>query len=125
MKSKILGEESIGSYKLRPWTLSTRKFLMKLIPDIDSQVDDDAAQRQMMTIAWIQSNDPKQVDELIKSGVAHEKISEFEDNFPLQGFPALSEWAARHAKAIQDAVVTVVPKPSEKDSGSKDVPPKN
>lgn len=125
MKYKILGEESVGGFKLRPWTLSTRKFLMKLCPDIEDKDDQEKIQSQIVTIAWIQSNDPKFVDECIKAGTAEEKISEFENEFPLQSFPAIAEWAARHAKAIQDAVVVVVPKPSESRSTSKDTPPKN
>jgi hypothetical protein len=123
MKSKILGEETVGGLKLRPWTLATRKFLMALMPDIDSAVSESELQRQIVSLAWMQSNDPKFVDECIKDKTAEEKISEFENEFPLQAFPAVTEWAARHAKAIQDAVVTVVPKPDSKPS--KDNPPKN
>ena len=108
-KQQAFGLETVGGVKLRPWTLSTRKSIMALIPEFKE--DEDSIQRQIVTIAWIQSNEPEDVEQMILDGTAQKKISEFENRFPLAAFPAIASWAAKQAEAVQDAVVTVAPKP--------------
>jgi hypothetical protein len=114
MKSQSFATETVGGLKLRPWTLSTRKSIMALIPEFKE--DEDSIQRQIVTIAWIQSQEPEDVEQMIRDGSAEKKITEFENRFPLAAFPSVAAWAAKQAEAVQSAVVTVVPKPS---SGSK------
>lgn len=120
-KNLFLGVEQICGLELRPWTLTTRKAMLELIPEFKE--DTSSVQRQIVTIAWIQSEDPDKVESYILDGSANERISKFERVFPLAAFPAVAEWAGRQAKAVEDAVVSVVNKPSDKKKS--DSPPPN
>ena len=116
-------EENVGGLKLRPWSLTTRKAMMKIMDGGDALNKEDEVQHQIVAIAWMQSQNPEDVEQAMIDGSAQEKIASFERNFPLAAFPAVAEWAAKQAKAVESAIVTVVPKPDK--SKSKDTPPPN
>ena len=119
-KNLFLGVEEVCGLELRPWTLTTRKAMLELIPEFKE--DADSVQRQIVTIAWIQSENPDKVEAYIRDGSANDRITKFERDFPLAAFPAVAEWAGKQAKAVEAAVVSVASKPSSK-KGSETPPP--
>jgi hypothetical protein len=121
-KQDFYTEENIAGLKLRPWSLTTRKAMMKILSNFESASSEDEIQHQIVSIAWMQSRPPEEVEQAIVDGSVNDSIAKFEMNFPLAAFPAVAEWAARQAKAVEDAVVTVVPKP-EKGNRAENPPP--
>lgn len=114
----MFGIETIAGYELRAWTCFTRLGLIELnLPDADNE---EAQQRHLMSLAWMQSQPPREMMKKIREGKAQKEIDEFEETFPLAAFGQLAEWASRHGKAIHDSMVTVLPQPK---SGKDNSPP--
>lgn len=122
-KSDFVLEESVGGFKLRAWSLTTKKAMASVVKLCEGKTDEDSIQHQIVAIAWMQSRPPEDVEQALWDGTAQSKIEEFERNFPLASFPAVAEWAGKQAKAIEAAIVHVVPKPQK--TKSSEVPPPN
>jgi len=116
-------EEDIAGLKLRPWSLTTRRAMLKILGEDQGEMTDEKIQRQIVAIAWMQSRPPEEVEQALLDETAAPQIDVFERNFPLAAFPLVAEWAAKQAKLVEASIVTVVPKPQK--SSNKETPPPN
>jgi hypothetical protein len=114
----LFGVEHIAGYELRAWTCFTRLGLIEL--DLPEATSDQDQQRHLMALAWMQSQPPREMIRKIREKKAEKEIDEFEETFPLAAFGQLADWAARHGKAIQESMVTVLPQPK---TGKDNSPP--
>lgn len=123
MKPDFFLEEDIAGLKLRPWSLTTRRAMMKILGDDHGEMTEEKVQRQIVSIAWMQSRPPEEVEQALVDQTAVPQIEAFERNFPLAAFPPVAEWAAKQAKIVEASIVTVVPKPQK--VKSQETPPPN
>lgn len=104
MNPFLLSNEIIGPLTLRPWTLTTQMAIMALADCKFSEIE------QMAAMAWMQSQEPEDVEKAVNDKSAEKKIKAFTRNFPMSLVKPVAEWCDRQNKLITAGQIEIVPK---------------
>lgn len=116
-------ESTVGSIKLRPFTIGTLSVCKQLNLSMFTGEGNDSGidqQRQIMAFAWAQSAPLAQVLQAIRSGKWMEAVEEFEFGITPGQIDHLVQEINRISSGIKNAAVDVQPKPNSSDG---DTPP--
>ena len=112
------GPENVAGLMLRPWTMTTRNAMAAL--DLVGESAD--AEAQILSVAWMQSQEPEDVESAVRDGSIKDKIAAFTRSFPMAAFGPVAAWAGRQGRAVSEAMVDIIPRSS---GGSTENPPPN